>query len=267
METGLFIRNLESISDNIDLKKINFVVLGDYGCGKRTPSAKRIISFKPELDKKKIKIYYISPKTNQAFVYDEIQKLKELIDAEISVSINDYGVLYGLSKFIKPEHSVFIGRLLTKSIYNWEWGDLYLSKEDGEQKEYLSQHNFNQKEKIDLIKKWNIRGIEINAYSKSEKYLQLIKNYGIEIIGYADNRILSISRSCPLARENKINVSETDCIELCSHGSAKVYPDEKLRNVYPDMNLDGNVIFKRVAPDFKWDGYNAMIYYDNTNSN
>lgn len=263
MTTGIYLRDLSRWQEIITLhnKRINWIVCGDYGCPEILPTVAELLKLRDRLFWEKIELYYISPKVNQKNIGEEASRVRLLLKEGIRVSINDWGLLYRIRSDIKLGHSVYIGRLLSKSIANWAWWPNYLAAEIQATIDYFTQSNFQQKQKLDLLKKWGVTGIEVNVEPVSENSYAKIKNQGLEIIGYMENKILAVARACPIARLNQVNVSRSNCTKLCRE-SFKVVPAEAERQkFFPSMALLGNVMYCQGHRKTGWDGYRSLIYY------
>ncbi len=242
MEHGLYLNNIDFILiDKLrignDIQKIFF---GNYGCLKACPNLDHIVKISKHLEGKGHKLHYISPKLAQSEISTEYARICSLIEQNISVSINDWGLLYKLRNEIKSNYIFFLGRLLTPSIINWIWHPIFTKDEDEQAKDYLYQNTFYHSYKMQFFKEWNIAGIEVNTYTQSEASYNEIKKNGFKIIGYSDDVILSVSRSCP---HRRVRSESYQCFKDCQIKS-KVEPSlEKHKELYPELYLKGNVIY------------------------
>jgi hypothetical protein len=264
MNVGIYLRDLSKWREvkTLHNEKINWLVCGDYACPKKLPAIAEILKLRDGLFPENIRLHYISPKVNQKNIGEEASRVNLLLTENISVSINDWGLLYRIRQYIKPEQSLYIGRLLTKSVANWAWWPNYLAKENQESINYFTQSNFHHQPKLDLLKKWGVKGVEVNVEPLSENSYEKIKNQGLDLIGYVGNKVLAVARACPIARLNGVNVSQIDCQELCEKRFKVVPAEEERQKIYPQMELMGNVMYWQVNNQVVWDGYQSIIYYD-----
>jgi hypothetical protein len=261
MDFGIYLRECLVIPEKIAQSAIHLVVCGDYGCVDIIPSAQAIIAFQKQLALYHLKLHYISPKVSQAVLDQEYSRVIRLMDAGIAVSINDWGLLYQLKPAIGPENAVYLGRLLTKSIYNWAWSAITLAREKVSAREYLVQNNFNQRQKLVYFKQWRIKGIEGNAYPEGEAGYRRIKASGFEIIGFADNPLLALARACPTARLNGADLSTHSCPGFCRTQPITIVPaDDKQKAIYPPMELRGNTLYKPEDFAVSWSGYAKLVF-------
>lgn len=262
MEKCLYIRNLkqfEQALDSIDYK-INTVFCGDYGCPKVLPMLKELLTFTNKMALKNMKVHYISPKVTQSMIDGEKSRVLEIIEHGIGVSINDWGLLYSLRSQIKPHHDVYLGRLLTKSIADWVWSYIFFERESTEAIDYLSQNSFNHNKKVNYFKSWGIKGLEVNIHRNGEPSYSNIQKRGFSIIGYADNTIAAVSRACPFLKLEGMAFGSEDCTGICSEKHIVVPTGENEQNVYPEMELCGNVIYLKKDDEPSWLGYDKLVY-------
>jgi hypothetical protein len=260
LDIGIYTRGLNNLPD-VEQIPIDFIAFGDYGCPNIIPKTAEIIEFKNRLATRNIELHYISPKVNQAVINKEYDRVLSLMDEGISISINDWGLLFKLKKQITFKNNIYIGRLLTKSVFNWAWSNISFAKENRSEIDYLVQNNFNHKQKIDYFKQWNIKGIEANAYIAGEPSYRRIKEQGFEIIGFIDNIILSVARACPIARLKGINMYVDQCRGFCQDEVIEVITaDDRQKAIYPQMELRGNVLYRPQNLSFSWHGYKKLVF-------
>jgi len=259
METGIYIRSLEQLREiEAQGKEPDWIVFGDYGCFQRIPELKDV---KNNLRFLNASLHYISPKVNMKNMEQEFVKVRSYLEEGIPVSVNDYGLLYKLHKEVKEDVPIYLGRLLTKSVNRWVWGELHIKDEELEAKEYFTQNNFFQDEKLEFFKDWKIKGIETSMFVAEEKSLARIKEAGFQIMGYADHTIAAVSRACPIARDKGISVSECKCSNLCLNQQIEIKPaNQEQRKRYPKLQFEGTVLMKRIKPECSWNGYEKVVY-------
>ena len=202
-------------------------------------------------------MHYISPKLSEAAFENEFKKVLSLLNDNISVSINDWGLVYRLKPYIKMEHNLYIGRLLTTSFANLVWDEVFLRNESEQAKQYLWQNNMNDKNKIDLLNNYSIKGIEVDAVNKIENSCRRIREMGLQIIGYTKDTLLSVSRSCPIKRY--FGEHDANCKTLCCNKYIIKPTGQKSRNIYPEMYLQGNVLYQVRENDDLYDFYTLVV--------
>ena len=255
MELGIHFYSYEEYEMHSNDADPKWVFIGNYGCPYKSLTFETLLKLHEVVKSKGQKLHYISPKVTEAYIESEKAKVERLLENDISVSINDWGLFYLLRPFIKSKKSnVYIGRLLNKSIGDWVWGHSLFERENKESAEYLRQNNFNHDIKISYFIDSGISGIEVNAGLHSESSFRSISEKGMKIIGYADNKILAISRSCPIRRLNGY-----ECSELCKK-RLKLVPISNPTNDYPEMQLQGNTIVQPSENIFNWGGYEKIVY-------
>lgn len=259
MDIGLYIKSLEQLTDTLEKDiKTDWIMFGDYGCYKRIPDLKQL---KRIAGNGVENYYYISPKINTGVMEWEYNHVLQLLKDGVSVSINDWGLLYKLQKVVAEDASLYLGRLLTKSINRWVWGQLHVGKEDKEAMAYFTQNNFYQEDKLAYFKNWHIKGIETTIFKEEEESLKKIKEQGYKVVGFIDHTIAAVSRACPIAREQGIKVAGQDCSSLCLQKDIYLRPAGKeQQEKYPDLNLEGTVLVKKIAPEIEWNGYDKVVF-------
>jgi hypothetical protein len=248
LKKGVYIRNFEIVQDFLrtDTQCIDSVAIGNYGCTKAVPSADKIITLAKKLDNQNISVHYISPKVTQSNFEEEYNRIEELCKSNVTISINDWGLLYRLcSQGENKKSSVYLGRLLSKSLKDWYWSDIFFSRESNSVKNYFYQNSLSQQLKIDLLKEMGISGIEVSIREDSETSYKKITDSGLGIIGYADDIILALSRACPFLRFKTDNIfAEPGCKNCHKPFQAKLHSNGATNN-YPDFLVTGNLIAER----------------------
>ncbi len=259
MDIGIYISSTEQLKDILSQDiPAKWILFGDYNCYKRIPNINELRDIAHD---SKLNFHYISPKVNMARMDYEYNNVLELLDQGISVSINDLGLLYKLKQAKNKNASIYLGRLLTKSINRWIWGEIHVAQEDPEAKSYFAQNNFYQQEKMEYFKDWNIKGIETSIFSKEEESLKKIKEENFEIIGFIDNTIAAVSRACPIAKDKGITVANYNCSHLCLNKEIIIRPaNHEQMEKYPDLYFEGTVLMKRIEPTLSWTGYDKVIF-------
>ncbi len=232
--------------------EIDTVFVGHYGCQRAAQySMRKAQNLKKEYG---INLHYISPKTPNDAIKLEEEYIIKLLESGIKVSINDWGLFYHLKKLGIPFDSIYLGRLLSKSIADWVWSDIFFQREQKNAVKYLSQTNLNDTVKIEWLKSFNIAGVEVTIHRDSEKSYEEIKKNGLQVIGYVDNEIVALSRAC-LFKELD-NQSNIVCnIQCCNVIKAKKNEGQKLT-----LNISGNLMTKYSKKLVQWDGYDNLVY-------
>jgi hypothetical protein len=263
MNIGIYLRNIrkwDEIGPQIG-RRVNWVVCGDYGCAMALPAVNDLIDLGRVLNQAKLKLHYISPKVSTQVIGPESDRVLALLDEGISVSINDWGLLYRLRPQLKPEAQVYLGRLLSKNILDWAWASVFLAKEEPAAIDYLAQNNLNHQVKLNFLKAWGIKGVEVSVYSESERSFRKITENGLAVMGYPDKSILAVSRTCPLARINGYDISVNHCKRWCYEGDCQVIPSkEKQQEMYPRIEMCGNILYRPLNVQPKGEFYQALIY-------
>lgn len=231
--------------------RFDTVFFGHYGCQEAAHySLRQALKLRSEYG---MDIHYISPKTSISTIKLEEEHVVKLLESGIDVSINDWGLFYRLKSRRVPFHSVYLGRLLSKSIADWVWSDIFFKKEQIKSINYLSQINFNDSIKIEWLKSHNIGGIEVTIHRDGEKSYEEIQKQGLRIIGYVDNEIAAISRACLFKK-----TSEQSNM-LCNHQCRNVLKAEKTEGQKLLLYVSGNMLTRYHSKMPQWDGYDKLV--------
>jgi hypothetical protein len=262
MDLGLYLHDIASWGEvPAEIKsRLGWVICGDYGCFEILPTVPELLEFKQVLSRENIQLHYLSPKVTEATIDRETGRVGALLKEKIPVSINDWGLYYQLRPDIQPDHELYIGRLLTKSISDWAFGSLFLAKEEQSAVDYLVQNNFQHRIKLDFLKQAGIRGVEVSVDPNSEPSFAQIQAQGLAVVGYADHSILAVSRVCPLARLKGVNLAVNPCGHFCKSSYQLVPVKEVQQAIYPKMELWGNLVCRPQASKPEWKDYQKLIY-------
>jgi len=263
MEIGLYLRNIDTINEIPEdiMHKADSITCGDHGCTYVLPTVDELLALKHSLLNQNKGLHYISPKLSQSHLDDELNRVVTLLREGLSISINDWGLLYKLKDYIKPEYDICIGRLLSKSIADWAWGALLLGGEKDRGKQYLMQNSFNHKLKIDYFKNLGIKGIDVSAHPDSEASYIGISNKGLYVTGFADSTYLAVSRACPVIHIENLGRCSDRCREFCTREEYHLIPVKAdQQRMYPKMQLIGNTVYKPIDVKPRQDAYRRILY-------
>lgn len=237
----------------LEIKRgIQTIFCGHYGCQKAAHySLEQALDLK---EKHGVDIHYISSKSSNSVIASEEELITELLKQNISVSINDWGLLYRLRSHGVSLKNVYLGRLLSKSIADWVWSDVFFQKETREAIDYLSQVNWNDNLKLEWLKTFDVAGIEVTIHEGSEKSYEKIAKKGFKIIGYADSELVALSRACLFHVKNGENTASCE-YQCCNHLSVKKQQNQK--TLYDMM---GNQLVQYKDKNITWDGYYNLVY-------
>jgi hypothetical protein len=232
--------------------QIDTVFTGHYGCQKAAHySMQQAQELKNEYG---LNLHYISPKTSNDAIKLEEEYIIKLLEYGIKVSINDWGLLYRLKTHGVSSDFIYLGRLLSKSIADWVWSDIFFQKEKRNAVDYLSQNNLNDTEKIEWLKSFHIAGVEVTIHRNSEKSYEEIQKNGLQVIGYVDNEIVALSRACLFKKLD--DQSNAVCSGQCHNGIKAI----KNEGQQLTLNVAGNLLTKYNKKTTQWAGYDALVY-------
>ncbi|HEX3028851.1 MAG TPA: hypothetical protein VHT34_06025 [Clostridia bacterium] len=261
MKIGIYIRNIEMIGDIQEdiMQQAECIACGDYACPRNLPQEEEVLRLNEILKKQNKTLQYISPKLSQAYIEGEYKRVLAFMNQGISISVNDWGLLYKLRPHINEEHDICIGRVLSKSIADWYWQDIFLGFEKEKGRRYLQQNNFNHKAKIDYFRGWGVKGVEVSINNVSEDSYKGIHDKGMYVIGFADSSILGLARACPATNIQNDGVHTEQC-KGCRELFHLVPKKEEHKDFYPKIMVSGKVIFSQKDVEPNWDGYKRIMY-------
>lgn len=192
--------------------------IGTEGCiNKFNHITKKIINFKNECGfplQNPVKI--ILPKITEYYNQNTFRLVKEAADTyDIEeIVINDFGSLFKINKEFPDRFKIIIGRTLIRCLEYVPWIDHLISPvEDPALIENIRMPTILHKAKIELFKKWNVYGVELNPTTAVFKYFDQIKSTGFKIYMHKNSFIAAIGRTCPVVRYNK--KKPIGCHNLC----------------------------------------------------
>lgn len=248
--------NTEILLNNID--NYDVVSLGSENCFHQIPSFKKITDLLQSIDQdKEVKI--VTP-----FVPEEsLDNMKKLLtdlaalQRKLSVVVNDIGILYFIHREKIDCFTVGVGRFLERSYSLIPWNEKILSDEKEYVRESFLQTNCSDHYKMEMYRGFGVKFFELNPLEHMEKSVESLKQNGFVVDVHFGNKIVAMSRSCPVKRYYKdqdLNV----CPEKCNrsiHAKFKkkwIMPyntetfedsyktDPELEKVFPELIIRGN---------------------------
>lgn len=193
---------------------IDWVGIGDEGCVYRIPKGEELREIIEKAIERNIRPRIITPRVAQREL-EIISSVVQTVSAyqeEVDVIVNDLGVL-ALCNEAADSMGIYFGRQLVRSIFDCPWHDSILGGEDAAVKRELSRHSYDHKEKMDILKRFKVRGIEINHIKGITGSLQRIAANGISLGIHLGNSLLTVGRDCITGRH--LGVKPPKCIEQC----------------------------------------------------
>lgn len=185
-----------------------------------------------------------------------------------SIVINDYGLLYCIKSNHLVANNLILGRTLIRTLADVPWHNLFVEAESLDTRESMMQANIMHLEKIELFKKYNIRGVELSPVDVNEKIIYSLQKIGVQCYVHYDNQIATIGRTCPRLRiiKSKAKGCTIDCDQAIQLEFFEPYGLSKLdfdkANVYPLMYNINNVIYHRgnVYDKFEYQRSDGIIF-------
>lgn len=155
----------------------------------------------------------ITPRVSQNELPDVIHLLDYISNKNIplDIVINDWGILfYCLAR--KDVFQIHLGRQLCRSLFDSPWSKYILQNEGNEIVELMKAHPYDDFTKLNLLKEWGIKGIEVNSFHELKFSIQRLLSFGLEVVIDAESGLLTTGKAC-LARRI---CNKEECSKLCS---------------------------------------------------
>ncbi|MFW6025274.1 MAG: hypothetical protein ACOCRX_02925 [Candidatus Woesearchaeota archaeon] len=228
MEYGIKINKLEELK-SINLPKYKYIYFGNEFCERKIPSKskiKKIFSFCKS--KNKIPVFLTPPLT-----YKGIEKmksiLKELLDNQFEIVINDIGLL-NLDILNNKNIKKNLGRLLIKS----KKGPEITAGNLNEPPENFRESSLSNKRFIDFFKNY-VGRFEIDLPSQG---INLPENEKISL--YMGNSVISVTRRCPYIDSDKPKEEYNYKIKRCKKECLKYYTVKNTKYYSEPIFVMGN---------------------------
>ena len=185
-----------------------------------------------------------------------------------SIVINDYGLLYYLCKNHLLFGDIILGRTLIRTLADVPWNNLFWEAESLEMRESMLQANIMHLEKIELFKKYNVKGVELSPVKVNENIIANLQNMGLQCYVHYNNEIATIGRTCPRLRikKSKAEGCVLDCDKSIELEFSQPYSltklDSKISSIYPILYNINNVIYHRgnVFDKFDYQKSDGVIF-------
>lgn len=185
-----------------------------------------------------------------------------------SIIINDYGLLYYLSKNCILCGDIILGRTLIRTLADVPWYNLFLEPESTEIRKSMLQANIMHLEKIELFKKYNVKGVELSPVKVNESIIENLHNMGLQCYVHYNNEMATIGRTCPRLRIKKskaekcaINCDEPIFLEFYQpYSLSKLNSD--IAGSYPALYNVNNAIYHKgnVFDKFDYQRSDGVIF-------
>lgn len=234
------------------------IVVGDEGCYACAfnENTKAIIQ---KAIRKGIYIRYVTPILTEACVDIARNNIINIANqVNLKVVFNDYGFLYLLRDYIDAGKIIpVLGRVLAKSLIDCPWYDKIICNEDKEINRAILGSTLYHESKIRLLNDLGISEVEINHYSDS--YLSELKQIGLNITTYENNRLITIGRSCYWAIWNAGDIKKCNLFPQCDNEifitlekkwskKNKMYIASNVADklLYDNLYVLGNKVYQRI---------------------
>lgn len=263
---------------NISIEEINNYDCHDYILGIGSEGC--VHSFYTKIDKfignkdkvdRRYSFRIITPRVPLKHMDRVLDKIKEFIKVfnVESIVVNDYGLLYRISKTEGLISEIILGRTLIRTIEDTPWYRLIVESEQEEVKNSIIKPNILHLQKLELFNIYNIKGVELSPVKGNIEALKKLKMYGIKAFIHYKNELATIGRTCPLMRalEKDTYECKKDCNNIVNIQFKKGYGimDEKKiqdEEVVPDFWGIENAFYHKFNIDekFDYDKCDGVIY-------
>lgn len=213
MEIELRLTNHNEIDKAIEAN-IDCVGIGDEGCIYRIPKDNELRKILEKAIKKNIRPRIVTPRVahREFEIISHIIRVISEYGEKVDVIVNDIGVL-ALCNEIETGMGIYFGRQIVRSIFDCPWYDLILKGENESVKNEFSRHGFDHKEKFNLMKRFRVRGIEVNNISEITSSINRIASNEISVGIHLGRSLLAVGRDCITSRH--IGLKPEECAGLC----------------------------------------------------
>ena len=213
MEIDLRIVDYNNYAEAAEID-VDCISLGDEGCVYRLPDPFTLKKILLSLLSIKVKPRLVTPKVGESELEIVLQLVKTAAEFgdRIDLIVNDLGVLQ-FSIEIASKMNIYFGRVFARSIIDCPWYQFILRKEIPEVRDGFTKHAYDHKEKIDLLRSYNIKGIEVNNLSGIEKSILQITRNNTEVNAHYGRRLLTLGRGCITARHFDLGIKK--CLSVC----------------------------------------------------
>lgn len=191
----------------------DIISFGSESCPRALPDTESYDYLIELLCRKHILPKLVTPRVSQSELPDVIHLLDYIVDRNIPLDIvvNDWGILFYCLKR-KDVFQVHIGRQLCRSLFDSPWAKYILHNENQDVVKFLKAHPYDDYTKLELIREWGIKGVEINSFQEISHSIQSLISFGLEVAIDVESSLLTAGKKC-LARRI---CSAGDCSQICS---------------------------------------------------
>jgi hypothetical protein len=178
-----------------------------------------------------IRLKLVTPRISQSELPDTIHLLHKIIALRrpIDIVLNDWGIMQFCFQN-KDRFNIHVGRQLCRSLLDCPWHREILDNESSDVGEIIASHPFSNMGKIKSLHIQGVKGLELNALSRSFN-LQTVIDLDLEIAVQYETYLLTCGRTCLTKRI----VPDRECRNLCE-GIFQLEPSGKWLNYFENRD-------------------------------
>lgn len=204
-------------------ERADIISFGSEGCPGGLPDRDSYDAITELLDRYHILPKLVTPRVSQYELPKVLQLLEHICmkNIPLEIVVNDWGILfYCLKK--RDIFKIHLGRQLCRSLVDSPWADYIRRKEKDEVREWMKGHPYDDSVKLDLLKEWGIKGLELNSWDGLAASIENLLAAGLTIALEPESYLLTVGRVCLAKRICR----EQPCSGLCGLAFA-IEPEKK----------------------------------------
>lgn len=159
------------------------------------------------------RIKIILPRVSQNELSEVLNLLQKMIALKRNIEfvLNDWGILFFLTH-IDSSVTVHIGRQICRTLLDCPWHDEILQNETQAIRKIISSHPFSDIERLTLLKKNGVQGLEMNAIFSKDLF-EFFSEQNMETAADGDSYLLTCGKVCLIRRI----MADKPCQNICNN--------------------------------------------------
>lgn len=287
MKIAVKITNKDQFYEVLKHDAIDTVYLGSEGCFYKLWDLHVLKDVFSRAGAANKEIFYATPVVQQRHLDEVKHHINTLMDWNIDYVnvVNDLGLLYYLgSRYPAGKLTIYLGRLLNRSIESCPWNDHIIRNESDFMKQVMKTNITNMQILVEYLSRFSVSGIEGNLTPCQTKSLTQLKQKGFRLMMNYDTIYVTSGRICTTAHYTK--KAPPECVNECDEPikvelskirdvfeiKESYFESPEAKELYGKMDILGNVVLREnnVTMDkINFDLYDGLIFdlrwYGNTN--
>ncbi len=277
MKTILKVNNREHLLEALQSNEIDAIYLGNEGCFYKLGNLDELKEYFQRIKDGNKSIYYATPIIQQSHLEEMKYHINTILDWGIDYIniINDLGLLYYLGNYKKNPISIYLGRLLNRSIQSCPWSDHITRNENIYIKNVMLSNTANMQILVDYLEDFSVKGIEGNlTIGQTESFNQL-KNKGFKLAVNFDYIYVTSGRICTTSYYLKRKPPE--CTSYCDDPleiefsrirdvfnlKETYFESHEAQKLFGKMSVTGNIVMRENTlsiKDIEQQLFDAVIF-------